>query len=248
MSESNETFQNIPADSDLPLAWEGIEPLVQSFYENNLKKYSDETSEEYTERLQEKIEGEKYFFEEVLRESEALVMDTNNKTSIILFDIDETIGKALFDKKGNFSGTLLRPALLPLLEHIQQKFPHVEIGFITTRSKEGVMDQLEDEHQFASIKKFLSLNRMYSVARQEVYMSTDEQSEFIKNSPVINQASVTEETEWHLNSGDILKLKVLEELQLKEPHTGVLAVDDFQYAGLLKRGVCLNRKGKFALN
>lgn len=248
MKHTTEQMQHMPADRDLLSLWKEIEQSVKTFYMEYTKRHHDESDEEYMEKVEEKIDGEKYFFQEVLHGAEVLAGDSEHTKSVILFDIDDTIGKPVFDREGNFSGTILRPTLLPLLENIKEKFPAMEIGFLTTRSKEGVVSQLEDEHQLASLKKFISADRIYSVARQEVYMSTDEQSEFVQKSPIVNQEHVTEETGWYLHPGDILKLKMLEELNANEPATSVLAVDDFSYAGLLKNGVSVHTKGRFSLN
>jgi hypothetical protein len=184
----------------------------------------------------------------------------DNKVKL-LFDIDETIGRAQFSENGReVIGTLLRPSLLSLLEYIKSNLQNIEFGILSTRGVANLKQQLEDPKHLAPIKNFLTESAVYSTEEVSPSFELDDVSrdtKFLKNHPLIDlektatvdAKEINESTIYNLGlySADFQKLAIIQKISQQEPKTAIIPVDDYIFPKYIKRGVYL-KNADFRLN
>ncbi len=235
----------------------------------NILNYSQKRSnEDYQEILDDKFKKEKQFSIDVIQATEKALQNTD-KELIVLFDIDDTIGKFLhFDeaeyylrkKVDNNGMTLLRPSFPLLMEQYFKKYidnKKIKIGFISTRSDSAMRKQLGNENQLGQIDKYIDKELLYSTYNPSASniisnITTDEEKiNFLNNNcgEILSRHfpdNDLPEDYYDLTSigGNLQKLEIIRSLKegnLKENH--ILCIDDFGYTKYLNEkdcfGVCV---------
>lgn len=144
--------------------WGSIEETVKqnilltfgsTFERRRQAGYGDAEIQESTDRM---VAREQSFVTSVLERMQEAT-SAGRGESILLFDIDETIGTPDFpDDKTHI--TILRPSLLPLLKEISS--PGLQIGFLSSRGKEAIEQQLDDPQHLASVRQYINPAHIYS--------------------------------------------------------------------------------------
>ncbi len=168
------------------------------------------------------------------------ILEGSYSKILILFDIDETIAQNIYPKSGD--ETVLRPALLPVLESIQELIQSkiISIGFITTRPVEGVCRDLEKENKLKPLQHYIHPDAIYST-RDEATLDPDIHPptavfEYPANTPnsVIatskQEGEGVDEIEAWVRANNLRKINILQ--RLRDRHgadTAFCAVDDIYY-------------------
>jgi len=231
---------------------QGLEDLFGAQWQRmQVRGYESGEVEEDKEKT---LKREKDFFVSVLEKVRSVQERTHGKT-LILFDVDETIGSAVYTS-GNTFKTLLRPSLVPLLESLKAR--GVSIGLLTNRGQDALQGQLSESDQLAPIASYLDRTHIYSSRGRAVEQSGEEIAALLKTEEisggqgVLDKKLLSENVEYTAlgASGDWEKIFVLQELKEKNPDTAIIAVDDFQYPRFLNSragfyGVSLHDSGGF---
>ena len=142
---------------------ERVFPGLPEVMEKNLRSKFDtgERMDEFiAERIEEDLPGaiqsEREFSRQVF---EVCARWANERDSIVLWDVDETMGKYLFGPDGKPRWGF-RPVLLPLFEFLQEKFPGLRHGILSSRG--DIQDQLNDPEHLQRISRFIDPEHVYS--------------------------------------------------------------------------------------
>lgn len=215
-----------------------------SVFERRRRRGYEET--EIQETIDAMVERERSFVIAVLSRLQEAESAHKGET-VILFDIDETIGTPDF-LPDNRMVTLLRPSLIPLLTALSA--PHRRhIGFLSSRGKETMIRQLEDPEHLASLRKYVDVSYIFSSREEQelYYVSMDELGDKLKEAfggenGIIDERLLGKDSEFDYPSlpGDYTKLAVLK--RIRHEMTGeraIVVVDDFEYPKYLdaRRGM-----------
>lgn len=258
--------------------WNGISTDVRTEIEGLYQEYK--YAPEFTDAAerQEEIEvlvGREREF--VIRLWDELVkFCTNNPNTInLLLDIDETLGRFKPDETGNDGHTVLRPAVVRLLNRLAQEYDEkLRMGFITTRGEDRLGSQLDDPRHLQPIRHVINRSILFSTQdlTKKINVDNDEDwafyeatrdgaqvattAEYCQN--IIDPERLAKEAEDEYrglfrNTGDKLKTSLLARLVREHPDQAYMAVDDFPYPSILKkddpriRGVWLDQEAAFYL-
>lgn len=213
---------------------EVLEKKIEDFFKSYYKNSFDEDEEDLKIlKINERIEGEKSFYNHVLENLNKANKENPGKEIISLFDIDETLVKAKINREGSFDH-IIRPSAVDLLNKI--KSLNIKIGLLTSRSK--LEEQLENE--LKEIAQYINTSNLYSTRGYGV-SSSDEDA--IEN-------NLPNELKNSFVSGDYEKIKFLNNeivSHLDNTNKVFVPIDDFKYPILYKYGVALKDKEKFFL-
>lgn len=206
---------------------------------------------EIQEKIEEAMGRERSFVVSVL----SRLYDATEKSRserVLLFDIDETIGTPDFPDDNTLI-TILRPSLMPLLSEISA--PNLRIGFLSTRGKEAMEQQLQDPQHLAPLRQYIDPAYVYSArGERELMCRFDELGEKLKEefggeSGVIDEDLLGRDGEhdYPRLPGDQVKLRVLKKMRGELEGKAVVVVDDFSYPKYLNTkngfyGVALREK------
>jgi hypothetical protein len=239
--------------STTPL-WEQIKEGVTSNLEQLIPAFEDETEEERKQKLDRALEREKTFVESVLSTLKE-VLNKGNQEIIILFDIDETIAVSKMGPDGK-EETIIRPSLPHLLKEIKKTAGEkARIGFITSRDRKTVEDQLSKPGGLGAISSFTDKSLIFSVSS----MKGEDTLEFARKlasgeelQETVSSQLVSNEPDFEsiIQEGDEVKLRKLEEIKKGNPESNIVIVDDLPYPRFLNpeknfSGVSLGEKASF---
>jgi hypothetical protein len=80
---------------------------------------------------------------------------TSEGTTVLLFDVDNTLGIHSTSLDHDIVSWLFRPAILPLLQHIQETRPSVYIGLLSTRSRDAMVQQLQGSGELGALESYV---------------------------------------------------------------------------------------------
>lgn len=194
------------------------------------RKSGIEGEAEIQERIDVMMERERSFVIAVL----SRLQEAKSSERILLFDIDETIGTVEFQDNHTFI-TILRPSLLPLLAEISASDLH--IGLLSSRSKEGIEQQLQDPQHLAALRQYIDPAYINSSREEkELDCPLDELGERLKKEfggkdGVIDKNLIGRDSENDFPQlpGDQTKLSVLKKKREEWKNKTVIVVDDFMY-------------------
>lgn len=126
------------------------------------------------------LKREKDFFVSVAEKVRDVQERTRGKT-LLLFDVDETIGSVVFTD-GNTSKTLLRPSLVPLLESLKAR--GVSVGLLTNRGQDILQGQLSESDQLGPIASYLDRTHIYSSRGRAADQTGEEISALLKTEEI----------------------------------------------------------------
>ncbi len=247
-------FEELSSREKANFWWEQNQSFIVENLKLLLREYSIDFNDEFLsekekeEKVEKTLARESFFATHVLEAFfEAL---KKSSAPAILFDIDETIAKSV-RLKGSDVLTVLRPTILPLLEEMRSRSAAARMGFLTSRSKEALLQQIDDERHLLSLKNFIDNSLVFSTLGQPSLTMNDfaeEQSKLPVNERVLALESFNPRAPYL--SGDVNKLSYLAEHKGELPDCSVV-VDDFKYPTLLNTssfvGVSLKNGGEFFL-
>ncbi len=137
---------------------EKIETELKSVYEEPLLRREED---EHKEMLASYLKREENFVLKTLGEAIKMRQERGVENSVVLFDVDNTIGFAAVDMNSNTISTILRPTTLLLIEKLKslgiEKF-----GLLTNRPKDALTEQLKDEKHLKAVDPFLDPTFVFS--------------------------------------------------------------------------------------
>ena len=142
------------------------------------------------------------------------------KSPVVLWDVDETMGKYRFVKDGTEWG--FRPVIIPLFEFLKEKFPNITHGILSGRSE--IQSQLDDSNRLLRISRFIDSGYIYSAEGK--YVPSRVREEYEKNALDAGFFSVV------VAKGEILR-------ELRESGKNVKDIDDAVAALQGADGVCV---------
>lgn len=171
--------------------------------------------------------------------------EKKNQETILLFDVDNTIGVSEYEKPG----TTLRPCLISLLDMLQKKIFNIEIGLLSTRGKEFLEHQLEDPKELQPIKNYINKKLIFSTDElkdEEFYQffKREEYADYLKNHPLITKELREEEMYSLMDGQNMGKLERLKQVHKNNSNSNIISVDDALFPAYLKNGVSLHEAGK----
>lgn len=238
----------VETSKDALLLWEKNELQFCCALEQHIReKYINLNlgEEELGNELKETLEREKYFFVQTISACENL----HGGSAYLLFDIDGTILKVDIEAGKK---TTIRPSLTALLEHIRSsncEDKKIEFGFITTRGKEQVLDQLQDNACLDLIQSFINREFVFSTddlsSADFSGMDDEARKNYLVEHPLTEKSKIDQETIYNLDDQDWRKLEILRRLHRQNPGLAVMAVDDAKYPAHIRNGVLLRDEGFF---
>ena len=202
---------------------------ISTFYEQT---YKGDVEDGFMDKskIESRIQGEISFYKSVLESLNKAKSENPNKTTVALFDIDDTLGTAQINEENGFDH-ILRPSVFELLSKIKEK--NIDIGFLTSRK--GLEEQLENE--LKDLKSFI--NKEYLFSTRDLIVPPSEEDKM--------KDVLFEEMKSSFSSGDFNKMKFLNELisDQKNKNKVFIPIDDFKYPALYSYGVALKDKEKF---
>ncbi len=244
--------------------WLGMKESVIIDLDARIRPYFDALNRSLGEahELEDEFEGfrsrEQRFIEKIWEQIENLVK-VGQKNIAVLFDIDETIGRAHYDSNNNVS-TILRPAVQPLFDELniwEKEGVSTDLGILSTRGPEQLRRQLSEEHHLQSVASLLSSELIFGTKEladldEEAYFMADRLSNGMEQEAVwlefqercgtfLNAAMLDEyvrpgdqsNREWRrsnlLSSADFHKLLFIDVIMKKYPDKAFLVVDDINY-------------------
>lgn len=231
---------SVPGQEDAERFWNSIVTEVSVALREYVNEgYTRYDAEEREEEYQKMLAGE----EALVRDTLARVAECigKEKPGRILFDIDETLGKARLAGSDPGADTFLfRPCAVPLVRHIKEHFSTVAIGFLTTRGKEkGVIAQLREPSLLGPLEAYADESEVYSTrdAPQHTPMNVEGEFEYLSRHPDVDPAMLDQENFYGLMPGEISKLEILKQLHERTPDIPTVVIDDFSYPQYLRNGV-----------
>lgn len=221
--------------------WESIETEIKNslknIFQTELSRLQTKDLEEAEETTDKLIQREERFFIDVLTIAERAIQDAQTENDIIiLFDIDETIG-VYYTTGENNTITKLRPSLFPLLNELKSK--GLKIGFISSRGREAMLEQLQKENNLAPINAYIDKNLVFS-SRGYRTRSSDEFARILIETfggkkGILNDDLLRSANEYELPSGngDQQKITLLQEIKETNPDKKIIAIDDCDYPRFL---------------
>ncbi len=190
------------------------ESVIQNFLETNFAR-------------------EQRFFWKVLERWNDLDQSTDSRQTLVLFDIDETLGAPV--RRTNIPNefrTVIRPAAIPLLECLVAV--ESEIGLFTTRGTFAVQEQLEDQIHLGRLKPYVSVDQIYGRDGRDKW-DTLEATEVQRRFGLIMNDLLQhdEQLYYSMNGGDFMKLAKLVLIRKRTKDRPILVVDDLMYPSLL---------------
>lgn len=233
--------------------FENYEKAPNTFWEENKRTVKDKIKaifleyekgynlDEIDDEVNRTVEKEEKFTTNIIEAFEKI--KKNSQEKIILFDIDETIGKIkAIDERQN--KTVLRPSFELLLENYFNKYlekKELKIGFLSSRSKDSICNQLDDINHLVSIKKYVDKDYIYST--RDVKTTDDPENYDYRNNPAINPILYKDRL-YELYPGDLQKLEYIKNNLPSLEGKSIMIVDDFKYTDVLNSdkklyGVCV---------
>jgi len=270
MENREQKFKQRGEMPKIDIFWNGIEEKVKNFFAEKIDEKVVErmgyTPQEIEEKRRDAALREQTFVKELLSEVQDARKENPEGDMLILFDIDDTIGRPKENREtGKIDGTILRPSILELLRHIREQYPNTRFGIISTRGL--LQEQLQDEKWLAPLKEFVDPNEVHSTkewgeklfrdfAEEENIEKQKELSrrlkswergpgssphkiaDYLRQHPEVEEAKIPEElSRWY--PGDYLKMEIIKTKREANQDTTLIAVDDFEYPKFLKHGVCV---------
>lgn len=246
MIENFETKELDP-HTEFDLLREDINHQLDHIFAEEIQEMEIRGDVEEIQEIKEKLQKrEENFFLKVLLAVQKAVNSNPGKV-MILFDIDETIGVSNFSSNGSVV-TKLRPSLIPLLKQLKEL--DVEIGFLSSRSKEVMEEQLKDGQNLAPIGDYVDKELVFSSEQYDD--STDTEDELNKNfgsrNSIINNTLVQEKGGYEeFMTGEKQKIYALRDIRNQYLEKSIIVVDDFGYPRFLNEengiyGVSLDRE------
>ncbi|HOM78220.1 MAG TPA: hypothetical protein PLT50_03400 [bacterium] len=185
--------------------------------------------------ISEYLEREREFMVAVLEAYGRWSLDVDN---VVLWDVDETMGKVAFvpnmEPVWHF-----RPAMQLLIPYLSIKYPEIKNGILTTRTVDGAMSGFEVYSDLLSRFPFFDTTHIYSV--REVAISNGvpfTPSE--ENKEDLLYEALVERTQLPLDSATMLKYKVLQVLRTHNPDKHFRVIDDNAIADIEgENGLCV---------
>lgn len=163
------------------------------------------------EGIGEYIEREKSFMVAILEGYERWSQEPNN---IVLWDVDDTLGKTVFDNKGN-SEWFFRPAIQVLIPYLKNHYPDIKNGFLTTRTK----DRIDED-----FSKYADLLKEYPFFDPNLtFCTSDIKIDYEDEKILFNKL---QKVEPRVDSGTIYKYTIWEDLKSKNPNNRYRIIDD----------------------
>tara|TARA_Y100000310_G_C20432533_1_gene692154 strand:- start:52 stop:828 length:777 start_codon:yes stop_codon:yes gene_type:complete len=256
MLEKEPQLNTAEKEQGLENLWSLIEEKIKNFYNetNKPKDMEQDEIEEWQEKVEKRVQKEIFFFFEVYKSISTSYKENSDKNHKLLFDIDQTIGTSRRDENYHNIGTILRPCLMPLLEHIKKEFPELKIGFLSTRSQKGIKEQMQDKNELGYLESHIDENSIFSIDQledEDFYLDWNEEkiSNYIKKHPCADQNKIPNDSnEWVyelIDGQNMGKLEMLRKIKSQNPETILVSVDDTKFPKYLKNGVSLAEKGGF---
>lgn len=240
--------------------WKSIQDHVRtdlaSAFDADLARFQkpDSPSSRTEEKLDEMMAREEIFATSILSRVEQ-VLEERGSDSVLLLDIDDTIGMTRPSEEDPFA-LLLRPSLVPVLERVRSF--GLKIGFISNRTKEDMELQLRDAGYLDSLRKYIAPEHIYSTreeSRELSYHSVDELDSELKKvfggeDGVIDDNVLGRDGKYPTATGDFEKLFFLKNMRDTIGEKAFIVVDDLDYPKFLDSkkgfyGVSLGKRGAF---
>jgi hypothetical protein len=205
------------------------------------------------------IAREEFFYTQVCEAIISCIANihpSSDKPLVLLFDIDETIGRNI--KKPSDSGQpesalVLRPALKYLLSWINEvklQYP-LRVGLLSSRNKLGMDQSFSDPDILLPIADSIDKSLVISTEQQlGSTLSNTAASNLLSPSSSKNEESDSLMNLDYSDYGD--KLNTLNEIASQTAHSSIIVVDDLPYPAALDKargyyGVPLESNGSFYL-
>jgi hypothetical protein len=218
---------------------------------DNIIAQVKEKHHRFEELGMERLEKERTFAQTVIERVEEAMGTSEGQPIIVLFDIDHTIGAPGFASGLSEEGTTLRPVLLPLLEQYLKPYidqGKIKMGILSSRSKEALLDQLEDNKHLKPINNYIDREFVFSSRTYLKEMRTIHQKQitgFDFNGPEVTQKSHGKAGSGLLQDesaevvqppvgsfDDLSKLDTLKDIR-DQISGNIVVFDDTRYAGYL---------------
>lgn len=227
-----------PKDPPQPPSVEkpSIEERFEKFWEAHREDIKQElnsqlTVDEFTGRdnLQEEavalaLENERLFAFKVFQVVDS-VLEGSNKTALLLWDVDGTLGYGLGQEKGQVR-TVLRPVIKSLFAEFLNpliKEKKLNMGLMSTRGKQALTEQLEDPQNLQPLKPYFN--------RRFIFSANDYESGISEG--VIREAS----EDFRPTMGDQAKITSLSGVRKQSPpEIPIIVADDDRYSQFLNSG------------
>lgn len=225
-----------PDETDLPIddIWAQNETLIQAKLENILQHtrgYRSMDNDKKQKALEGLMRRERAFFSHLMTTVKRALKDIRHTTRLVLLDIDDTIAKTILSNDRS-STTIVRPAIGVALSTLVPfiKAGKVEIGLLSSRDQEKLIDQLADPMSLHSLEPYINKQRVYSV---KGYNKSPEYESLLTNS-VVNVDEITKGTmRYDIGYDDYAKLAKLDEIWSQLPDRTIAVIDDIGYPNLL---------------
>lgn len=207
MDKKDELIKNPQSLADQFLDLNEVE--IRSFFEKHIRdKYTESphrVEEELTETLLENTEKEIKFVRSLIESYEKW---SHEPEPIVLWDVDDTMGKYDFDL--NPRKWIFRPSLISLMNFLNENFPNVKNGIMSNRGSIGI--QLDSE-PLNKISFFFDRNHLYT--SRDVNITREAQSSLTAEIRAAGDFP---------NMDHLQKLKLFRELKSKD--LNVKIIDD----------------------
>jgi len=217
--------------------WKDIEEsvtrsLTQMFQEVHGRSglYAEDEHADALDRL--KV-NEKIFFTKVLGTVERAHRSYEN--TAVLFDVDETIGRAPYRADGKRI-TILRPSVIPLMDILKNTYG-CKLGLFTSRGK--LQEQLEDPAHLATLEPYLDKELLISTRGSGSSIGSMEFSDALQvnfggENGIVDDSLISPDPFQRPSLiGDIEKLSHLRKIRAQLPEGAIVIVDDMQYPAIL---------------
>lgn len=201
-----------------------------------------ETVEDIEEDRAEFIDREKAFADKVLG-GVAMTAARHNGAVVVLFDVDETIGKLRFDRNGENPTTVARPAFAPVVENLAQTYGgRVEAALHTSRAQSHIDEEQQNPTYTTAMQPLL--NPEFGISSRDgrlvqdpglqtvlQYGTYDDKRNIVRD--IIDPQRVPPEEEPYWNWIDA-KLVDGQQLVNEYPDRAFVLVDDHQFTTAIR--------------
>lgn len=178
------------------------------------KHFMEEVGEEGISKY---VEREKEFMRAVL---EAYANWSKEEGNIVLWDVDDTLGRAVFLSENSYEW-YFRPGMQLLMPFLKSKYPDIQNGILTSGNEGMKTYYFLKYSDLLNNTQFFNPNMFYST--QDVEISNEEEL-----------LAELDEIDIRSNLGTAYKYVILQELKRKNPDTHYRIIDDNAISAVVK--------------
>ena len=186
--------------------------------------------------IDEYLEREKEFMKRVLESYERWSRDDNN---VVLWDVDETMGKVEFVNGSEYTWHF-RPAMQLLIPYLSIRYPSIKNGILTTRSVEHAMKGFDGYSDLLESFPFFDTSYIYSARDVDLEVDCEIPRNEREKREKVMQDQLRDRTDMDVFPAVVNKYKVMQRLDEEHPETKFRIVDDCAIADIAgESGLCV---------